>query len=491
MPSRLLDRKPLGRAEKGLAGGQYTPLSPEALKKVHEASLQILESTGVLVEEAEAQDVLRQAGATVDADGVVKIPRSAVEEAVQRAPSKVVLCGREEKHDLTLEEKRVYLGTGGAALLVVDLETGEARPAALRDVALLARLVDALDNIHFYLRPVEPQDVPNDKLDVNKYYAALSNTSKHVMGSCYTITSLDQVVRMGSLVAGGEQQLIDRPFISFITSWMISPLRFATETTKVLAAIVKRGLPVVLSNCPMAGSTSPVTLAGTLAQVNAEQLAGIVFTQSIRPGAPVLYGAVPSVANMATGGYIGGAVEMGLLNAAAAQLAQFYGVPIYNTAGLTDAKITDVQAGAEKAFNVAQVALAGSNFIHHAAGMLESMRAVAYEQYVVDDDILGMAMRAVRGIRVDDEALALEVIDRVGPGGHFLEDEHTLRHARSEFFFPRAASRRTRERWEEEGCKDARQVARERAQQILREHRPLPLPPDVEKTIRAEFDILL
>ncbi len=477
--------EPLG---KGFIGGQYRPLSNGDVQRIHEASLTVLERTGVKVEWAEALELFHSAGAWVDGN-IVRIPRALVEDAVERAPSRVVLCGREEKHDLVLEDRRVYLGTGGAALTVVDLDTQEARPARLQDVADIARLVDALENIHFYLRPVVAQDVPQAWLDVNKYYAALANTTKHVMASAYSVSSAQEVIAMASLIAGGEEALRERPIISFITSWMISPLHFATETTQVLAEVVRRRIPVVLGSAPMAGSTSPVTLAGTLVQINAEELAGVVFAQLLSPGAPLLYGAVPSMADMRTGSYVGGGVEFGMLNAAVAQLAQFYELPLYNSAGLTDSKIPDIQAGYEKAFSVLQAALAGANFIHHAAGMLESMRAVAYEQYVIDDEILGMAMRAVRGIEVNDETLAVEVIDRVGPGGHFLAEKHTIQHMRSEYFYPSIADRGAREEWQITGALDARERARRRAKEILATHHPQPIPPEIDARIRERFKI--
>ncbi len=473
--------------EKGLAGGQYQPLSREDVLRIHEASVTVLERTGVKVEGDEALEIFRRGGARVE-ESRVRIPRAMLEDAIAKVPSRLVLRGREERHDLFLEGRRVYLGTGGAALTVLDLDTGEARPAALRDVADIARLVDALDNIHFYLRPVVAQDLSQDLLDTNTYYASLSNTTKHVMGSAYSVESARQVIEMASLIAGSEEELRERPIISFITSWMISPLHFATETTKVLTEIVRHKIPVVLSSAPMAGSTAPATLAGTLALVNAEELAGLTFTQLVNPGAPVIYGSVPSTADMHTAAYLGGAIEFGMLNAAAAQLAQYYKVPLYNSAGLTESKVPDIQAGYEKGFSVAQTALAGANFIHHAAGMLESMRAVAYEQYVIDDDILGMAMRAVKGIEVNEDTLAVDVIDDVGPGGHFLTSPHTLKHMRTEFFFPKVADRRSREMWDSVGTLEK---ARQRAREIVATHRAVPIRGEADQRIRERYQIIL
>jgi len=469
-----------------LRGGQYQILSQEEVERIHNASLQILKRTGIKSRQQEILQIFSDAGAEVDFEqGRVRIPPSLVEDAINKAPSKIILCGRDEKNDLILEDKKVYFGTGGAALNVLDLQTGKLRRALLQDIANIARLVDALDNIHFFIRPVVAQDIPQEFLDVNKYYAALSNTSKHVMGSAYSVKSALEVIGMAEKIIGGKEALQKRPIISFITSWMKSPLALDDSTTSILIRIAKERVPVALSSAPMAGSTSPVTLAGTLAQVNAEQLSGIVLTQLVSPGTPVLYGAIPSVADMSSMSFLCGAVELGVLNIAAAQLAHYYDIPFYAWAGLTESKIPDVQAGYEKAVTALLVGLAGANYIHNSAGMLESTTTVAYEQYVIDNEIIGMVMRTLRGIEINEDTLALEVIDKVGPGGNFLAESHTVSHMRSEFFFPKVSDRSNREKWLAEGGKDARQRAREIAINILATHKPLAIPCEVDKEIRS------
>jgi len=471
---------------RGLVGGQYQILSQKEVESIHNASLQILKRTGVKSRRQEVLQILSKAGAEVNFDqGRVKIPCSLVEDAINKAPSKVTLCGRDEKNDLILEDKKVYFGTGGAALNVLDLETGKVRRSLLQDITNIARLVDALDNIHFFVRPVVAQDIPREFLDVNKYYAALSNTSKHVMGSAYSVESALEVIGLAEKIVGGKEALQKRPIISFITSWMKSPLALDDFTTPILIRIAEERIPVALSSAPMAGSTSPVTLAGTLAQVNAEQLSGIVLTQLVSPAAPVLYGAIPSVAEMSSMSFLCGAVELGVLNTAAAQLAQYYNIPFYAWAGLTESKIPDMQAGYEKATGALLVGLAGANYIHNSAGMLDSTTTVAYEQYVIDNEIIGMVMRALKGIEVNEDTLALEVIDKVGPGGNFLAESHTVSHMRSEFFFPSLSDRSNREKWLAEGGKDARQRAREIAINILATHKPLAIPCKVDKKIRS------
>ena len=469
---------------KGLVGGRYKPLTDEQVRRIHQASLAILERTGVQVEEPEALRLFTEAGTDVDGNRV-RLPQSLIEDTLDKAPSRVVLAGRNPDNDLILEGARVHIGTGGAALQVLDLETSKIRKAVLRDVADMARIVDALDNIHFYLIPIYPTDMSKENVEINKYYASLANTSKHVQAGVYTIQGIRDVVEMCERISGGPKPLRERPIVSFITSWMVSPLKFDAGVTTLLIECCRQRVPVVLSAAPMAGSTAPVTMAGMLAQLNAEQLAGLALTQLAQPGCPVLIGPIPATADMRSGKYLSGSVELGMCNAAITQLAHFYEVPIYNSAGMTEAKIPDIQAGMEKAQSVIQVALAGANFIHHAAGMLEDMSTIAYEQFVIDNELLGMAMHAVRGIEVNDDTLALDVINQVGPGGHYLMEEHTMRYMRTELYYPSAVfDRQGREMWEETGGTDAWTRAKEIARHILAEHQPEPLDPQVDAWIR-------
>lgn len=474
---------------KGLEGGQYKPLGQESIRKIHETALKILEEVGIKVNLEEAKNIFKAHGAKVDGN-IIYIPSSIVEKALKVVPHQFLMAGREEKDDLYLGGKRVYLGTGGAALTVIDLETKEPRPGRLEDIKQIAKLVDALENIHFYLRPCIPQDIPKEIMDVNQFYAGLSNTTKNVMGSAQTVEAVRDIIEMASMIVGGKEELQRRPIISFVTSWMISPLHFATETTRVLLEVASHRIPVVLSSAPMAGSTSPVTLAGVLSQVHAEQLSGICLTQLAYPGAPVLYGAIPSMTDFKWMSYVGGGIEFGLMNAAVSQMAQFIGVPNYNSAGLTDSKIPDIQAGYEKAFSICLCVLAGSNFIHHAAGMLESMRAVAYEQYVIDNEIIGMALRLLEGIKVDEETLALEAIKEAGPSGNFLSSLHTVKFMRQEYFPQVLSDRNSREVWEKAGSLDGRERARRKAKEILKNYIPKGIDSKIDKEIKRRFNII-
>ncbi|MFQ6066707.1 MAG: trimethylamine methyltransferase family protein [bacterium] len=469
-----------------LRGGKYRVLAQKDVERIHDASLKTLEKTGIEVNSRTALQIFKEKGARVNpSKRRVKIPRSMVEDAIDKAPSRVVLCGREEKYDLILENKRVYMGTGGTALNVLDLETGEKRASTLEDVKKIAHLVDALENIHFYVLSVYPNDLPREKVDVNRFYAGLSNTTKHIMGGPYTLPGALNVIKMAEEIAGGKEILRKRPIISFIIL-MISPLKIDDTYGEMLIETAKRKIPLAIPTEPQCGTTAPATLAGNLVLFGAETLAGVTLAQLVNPGTPVLCGYVGTIADMRTMGYTSGAVEMGILNAAAAQLAQYWQLPFYATGGTSDSKIPDVQSGYERVLNLLPVALAGANFIHDAAGLIEFALTASYEQYVIDNEIIGMVERALRGIEVNEETLALEVIDRVGPGGNFLAKPHTVAHMRSEFFFPKVSDRSRREQWLEEGGKDARQRAREIAINILATHKPLAIPSDIEAEIRSD-----
>jgi trimethylamine--corrinoid protein Co-methyltransferase len=480
---------------KGLSGGQYAPLSPKDIETIHDASLTILEKTGFRFEDglAETIDRLEANGATVDRDrSRIFLPRNLVMEQTQKAPEQVMLYSRNGKNSLDLTQQRVYLGTGGAAIKILDLKSGDVRPTTLNDLYQLGRLVDVLDNIHFFLRPCVPTDISATAYDENSLFACLKGTAKHVMFGVTNEHGFQKVFDMASMVAGGAENLIEKPFFSTIACFAISPLKLCTQSTLNMQAAVRHQIPVALSSAPMAGSTSPMTMAGTLAQLHAEEMFGITLCQLIRPGAPVLYGGIPGMANLRDLGYQGGAVECGMMNAAIHQLAHHIKVPNYNSSGLSDSKIPDTQAGWEKAITTLLAAMGGSNYIHHAAGMLESMLTVSYEQYVIDDEIIGMCCKVLNGIKIDDEHLALETIDEVGPGGTFITSAHTLDHMRTEYFSGNGVTdQSSRERWIESGSQDTRQRAREIARRILAEKETPCLSAKVERAIRDKYEILL
>ncbi len=479
----------------GLQGGQYRPLSPEQIEIVHQASLQILEKTGITYELGLENTVqmLEDNGATIDRNKKnIRFPKGMIMEQVAKAPEKVILCGQDSKNDLHLTENRVHLGTGGAAIKILDLETGLARPTTLKDLHDVSRLVNQLDNIHFLVRPCIPTDIEKADYDINMFYACLSGSSKHVMAGVNDEQGLHNIIEMASMIAGSLENLQERPFVSVITSFAISPLKLCTQSTLIMQEANRNRIPVALSCAPMAGSTSPLTMAGTLAQIHAEQLAGITICQLTNEGAPLLYGGIPGMANLKTMGYSGGAVECGMMNAAIHQLAQHIKVPNYNSSGLTDSKVPDAQAGYEKALTAVLAAMGGSNYIHHSAGMLESMLTIAHEQFVIDDEIIGNCCKVLKGIDVDPEHLALEVIDAVGPGGNFMTSPHTMAHMRKEYYNGNGVTdRKSREKWVKDGSLDTRQRALGIAKKLLEKPYLSCIPEEIDKAIKEKFNILL
>ena len=479
----------------GLSGGQYKPLSPDQIETLHNAALSILNNIGITFEPGleDVAELLSSNGAVLDMEKrIIRFPSEMIAYAVSKAPEKVILYGRKEEQDLCLTKDKVYMGTGGAAIKIIDPDTDKIRHTTLKDLETVSRLVDKLENIHFLLRPCIPTDIEKADYDINMYYACLSATTKHVMSGVNDEKGLADVIDMASLIAGGKENLKAKPFISVVTSFAISPLKLCTQSTHIMSEAVRQQIPVALSCAPMAGSTSPLTMAGTLVQMHAEQLAGIAICQFTNPGAPLLYGGIPGMANLKTMGYMGGAVECGMMNAAAHQLSDHIQVPNFNSSGLSDSKIPDGQAGYEKAFTTLLAAMGGSNYVHHAAGMLESMLTIAHDQFVIDDEIIGNACKVLKGINCDEEHLALDVIEEVGAGGNFMTSSHTMENLYSEYYMGNGvADRKSRSGWETDGSPDIRIRAKEIAKSILDEPFVNYIPEAIDKEIRNKFKILL
>lgn len=475
-----------GMSLSGIEGGSYRPLSEESAERIHETAMRVFEEVGIEVNSDKAFDLFRNTDARVDEQNRrVRVPRDMVMSLVSKAPSQVILHGRVKKHDLTLGGSRVYAGTGGTALNVLDRKDGHKRVATLNDLKEIARLVDNLENIHLFMLPTYPSDVPVEKVDVNRFFAGLDNCRKHVMGGVYTLEGTKQVIRMAQTIAGSARKLQERPIISIITC-TISPFKIDQLYGDMLVTVARTGVPVVCPAEPLSGSTAPVTLAGTLTVQVVDSLAGVLISQLANPGTPVIFGSVASSTDLRDLKYITGSVETGLLNAAGAQMAQFYKLPFYATGGMTDSNIIDAQSGYESSITNLLCALAGANFIHDAAGLIEFALTMSYEKLVIDNEILGMIMRAVKGIEVNDETMAFDVMKKVGPGGHFVSSKHTRSHMRQEHYIPTLSSREFRERWEEQGSKDTFMRAREQVEEILAKPGRR-LPPGVRNTILTRF----
>lgn len=477
------------QVRKGVNGGSYKPLSQQDIEKIHDAAMQIFEEVGVQVNYPKALEAFRTAGARIDDEkNIVKMDRALVEKLLSTAPSTITLHGREEdgRHDLELGGTRVYMGTGGTALNVQEPGSTESRRSELRDVMGMARVVEKLENIHFYMLNVYPNDLLVEDVDVNRFGAALNRTNKHIMGGVYTVEGVRNVIRMAEKIAGSPEALREKPFISMVAC-PISPFKLDESYGELAVEAAVNNIPVVVPAEPLCGATAPITLAGNVVIQTVDTLAGIIMTQLANPGCPAIYGCISSITDLRDMKYLAGAVEMGLMNAAAAQMAQFYKIPFYATAGMTDSKDIDAQAGYESAISSTLVALAGANFIHDAAGFVEFCMTASYDKLVVDNEIIGMVMRAVEGIEVTDRTIAMDEIMKVGPGGHFVASRHTRKYMRSEQYQPQLSDRETRTQWIDQGAKNAKQRTTEYVQGILDVPAESVLAEDVRDWIKKEI----
>ena len=496
-PGRLRRRRERDPSRNGAridaVGGRYAPLDADAVLAIERAALDILASVGLSDAPPRAVALVCQAGGSVSDAGRLLFPAELVRRCLQELPRELVLCGQDARHDLTLAGARVHVGSGGAAPLIVDLETGAYRDSTLRDLYDAARLVDTLEHVHFFSRSLVARDMPDVmSLELNTAFACLAGTTKHVCVSASTPAHVEHIAHMCHTVAGSEQAFRARPFLSLNINHAVPPLRFDPDACEVLLTAVEMGIPAMVNTFGQMGASSPVTIAGCVAQTIAETLAGMVLGWLVDPKARLIFGPRPMVTDLRTGGMAGGGGEQATLTAACVQMARHFNLPNSTIAGATDSKIADAQAGYEKALNVTLAALAGCNFITQACGMQASLMAASLEAYVIDNDMLGTILKSLAPVEVGPATLVLDNIrEAIAGDGHFLGQADTLARMSSDFVYPQLADRRSPAQWEQAGSLDIRTVARERTKQVLATHFPTHLGPEVEAALRAAWDIRL
>jgi len=437
------------------------PLTTSELRQIDRAGRRILERVGIHVTDNAFLDVFADAGLRIDRKkSRVRFKADWLDEHLRHAPSKVALYSRDGKNDVFLGTSKVHFTNGGRVFRFRDGRTGQYRYTMLRHVARTAALVDKLSNIDFYVISAQAHTIKPEVYHLNDFFHSFNNTTKHVMGGCDDVNGVKQAWELASFIAGGEDKFSEKPFASVIVN-PISPLVMESNMLGVLQFCCTHGVPVTCDSAPIAGATAPATLAGTLAQMHAEILASIAISQIFSPGAKVLYGAVPTIMDLRKMDITMGSIEMAMMNAAAAQMARLYNLPIYASAGVTEAKKPNIQAGIEKAMSLLSVAMAGADCIHLSAGMLDSGNAISYPQYVIDNEIIGMVQRLLSGIQVTPENIGYSVIKKVGPGGNFVMEDHTVDHMMDEFFYPELSVRNNFDTWEELGRPDMISRARE------------------------------
>lgn len=457
-------------------------LTPEQCAEIHHATLEILEDVGVLVHDDAALETLRRGGAFVDGNRV-RFPSALVEKAVHSAPSRVVLCDRNGNRKIFLEGNKFYFGPGPTNNYVLDPLTGERRKPALADTRLASTVIDALPNIDFQMDMGTPQDVPPARADVLAFAAMLSTSPKPIVHWGFGVPGYRAMLEMGLAVAGSLRELQACPFFC-LYSEPTSPLQHSRDAVQKLLFMAEYNLPVIYTPAPMAGATAPVTMAGTLIISLAENLSGLVIHQLTREGAPFIMGGVATVMDMRSTILSYGAPELSLLSAALTDMAHYYRIPMFSTAGCTDAKTVDGQAAAEAAFSCLSAALSGANLIHD-VGYIEYGSTSSLEMLAIGDELIAMVKRILRGVPADAIAAAVGEIRRVGPGGHFLDSEHTARHFRQEVWTPALMDRQRYDVWLQSGAQDLRARARARVRAILEGHVPEKLEGEASKKVES------
>ena len=476
-----------------MAGGLYRPLTPRAMERIHEAALDVLERVGMAQPTPTVRDLALAKGCTRDDAGRLRFPRALVEDTIAGACRDFVLCGQRPESDVQARPGRLHFATGGAAVKMLDIETGDYRPSTLADLHDLARLCDTLPNVQWFTRPVVATDIEDwRELDLNTVYACAAGTTKHLGSSITLADHVYEIEQLCDLVLGAEGAFRKRPFLSVHATTIVSPLAFAPESSEVATAAARIGMPVQSQTGPQAGATAPAALAGTLVQVVAETLAGLTAINLVRPGHPVIAGGWPFVSDLRTGAFTGGGAEQALLSAGMAQLMTFYELPSGTAASMTDSKLPDNQAGYEKGITALLTALSGPTFLYESAGMLASLLGCSLEAMVIDDEMLSAIRRCMRGIEVTEETLSTDVIEETVRGpGHFLGHEQTLALMQSEYVYPHIDDRSSPDDWQEKGAQDMWGRARARARQILGSHHPTHVTARTDARIRERFPIRL
>ncbi len=485
------DEKPV---RPGMTGGRYKPLSDADIKRIHEAILVVLESIGLQDAIPSCIEMVTKAGGRLSPEGRLLFPRGMVEDTIAHAKRDFTLYGQAPGRELELTGYRMYFGTAGAAVHVVDLETREYRESTLQDLYDIARLVDALEHIHYFQRPLVCRDMvePRD-LDINTLYASISGTTKHVGTSWVLPEHVEESLPMLHMVAGSEKMWRSKPFVSMSSCFVVPPLRFAEDACKTLEAGVRGGIPVLLLAAGQAGATSPAALAGAVVQEMAECLAGLVYVNLIKPGHPAIMGPWPFVSDLRTGAMSGGSGEQAVLMAACGQMGRFYDLPTGIAAGMTDSKLPDAQSGYEKGYTNSLAAHSGANLVYESAGMHASLLGCSYESYVIDNDTLGAINRTVRGIEVNDETLSVATMHDVcidGPN-HFLGHDQTLGLMQHDYVYPEVGDRTSPKEWKEKGSTSVVERASKKVQEILSSHYPAHISNLVDISIRKKLDIKL
>jgi trimethylamine--corrinoid protein Co-methyltransferase len=472
----------------------FRMLQDNDLESLHWGTLDVLENAGIKVFSEECLKLLEDAGCFVDRkQSLAKIPGNLVEEAIRKAKKNITLCARTPKYDVVLDGRRTYCCTDGNGTSVMDFETGKRRMSTSKDLATVGKVANALDSAHIFWPCISCQDIPDYYRHVADLKVALSSIEKHVQVETTSHRREAQwLIKLGTALAGDEKALRRRPIFSSMHC-PFSPLQLDGGSTEGALALARAGVPISFYGMPQAGITGPVTLAGSIIVNNAEVLGGLTMAQLAAPGSPFMYGTGGAAFDMKTMTWAGGGPERALISAGSGELAHHYGLPILCGGIVTSAKVPGPQSCYEKMSSGLPQFYAGCDMVA-GLGLLDDVTMLSYEQMVIDNEMVKIMARLAQGVIVDDDHMAIDLIKKVGPGGSFLPERHTISWLNKEHFMTEITDRRTGELWEADGKKSVVDRAHEKAAKIMKEHVVQPVPADVAKQFEsivkaAESDI--
>jgi trimethylamine--corrinoid protein Co-methyltransferase len=461
------------------------------VEQVHEASLEILEYVGMLVRNQEARELYVEHGCVEDLETqIIKFPRAVIEHFRQAIPPTFTFHGRDPSYDCTIPGSGPLVSTGSSAPDIIDIQTGQVRRSRSDDIARIAYLINELPGYDIFSISVTADDAPEGQFSLSRFYPTLKNCLKPVYGSAPSMDEIQDIVKLGVLIAGSEAAFWERPFVTFGYCPVISPLTMDVESTEKLLHFTELGIPCYGVVAPTAGLSAPLTLTGMLALTNAEFLAQATLEQIIRPGKPIIYETLPTVVDIRTGAYSPGGIETGILLMGCTQMANYYNIPSGGFVGLTNAKFNNAQSGFETGMSTTAALLAGIDLLRF-GGLLDALMVFDFAKAMIDNEIALMLKQTARGLQFSEDNLALDTISEAGPGGTFMNKTHTIDRMRSTALLSEIANRLPRQQWERNGAPDPQNIAMQRVREILTGDNPAVFSPNVDDSIRAEFEGLV
>ncbi len=462
-----------------------TLLTQEQVERIHEASLEILEEVGLKVRYEPARELFRKHGCSVDGERV-RFPREVTEKYRKMVPSSFTFHARDPKFDKTIPQDSPVIVTASSAPDIIDPVTGQERRAESGDIARIAHLINELPGYDVFSISTLADDAPADQFTVSRLYPSMKYCLKPLRVTTTNMKDTLSVMEMAYMVAGGRDAYMERPFLTHHYCPVVSPLTMDHLSTENVMFFAEQGLPVYPTIVPNAGLTSPMSMAGTLAQGNAEFLSGLLLMQMVKEGTPTIYATLGTVADMRTGAYTSGGIECGMLHMAFAQLAHFYNVPCGGYIGLTNAKVNDAQAGYETGMSAIGGLLSGMDMFN-IGGLIDALKTFDFAKAVIDDEVALMMKRMKRGVHFNDDELGLPLIKEIGPGGSFITAKHTISRMKTEAVMTKIADRDARTIWEKKGALDIHARAMKKARDVMTTNTAPLISAEVDAKLREKF----